>query len=59
MAFKSCGSDNQQKLGTEINIHFPRRDAFVPFVHHFHDRSVMFTEILRMAIPQRCRQAVS
>jgi hypothetical protein len=23
MACKSCGSDNQQELGSEINIHFP------------------------------------
>ena len=27
MACKSCGSDNQQKFGAEINIHFPGREA--------------------------------
>jgi hypothetical protein len=27
MACKSCGSNNQQEFGAEINIHFPGQEA--------------------------------
>jgi hypothetical protein len=61
MACKSCGSDNQQMFGAEINIHFPGQEALdkpavlifpelvVCFRCGFTEFTILETELHRLA----------